>query len=36
LLPADRFALRDSKNPDAAALELPRPCLTTLLRHVTG
>jgi len=24
LLPADRFALRDSKNPDTATLELPR------------
>lgn len=35
LLPADRFALRDSKNPDTAMLELPRPGLTALLRHVT-
>lgn len=36
LLPADRFALRDSKNPVPAMLELPRPGLTALLRHVTS
>jgi hypothetical protein len=36
LLPADRFALRDSKNPDAATLELPRPGLTALLSHIAG
>lgn len=36
LLPADRFALRDSKNPDTATLELPRTGLTALLHHVTG
>ena len=36
LLLADRFALRDSKNPDAATLEFPRPGLAALLRHVTG
>jgi hypothetical protein len=34
LLPADRCALRDSKAPDVAALEFPRPGLTALLRHV--
>lgn len=36
LLPADRFALRDSKNPNVTMLEFPRPGLTALLRHVTG
>jgi hypothetical protein len=35
LLPADRFALRDSKAP-ATTLELPRTSLATLLRHITG
>ncbi|MFC4854614.1 DUF397 domain-containing protein [Actinophytocola glycyrrhizae] len=36
LLPADRFALRDSKNPVPAMLELPRTGLAALLRHVSG
>ncbi len=36
LLSAERFALRDSKNPDTATLELPRTGLTALLHHVTG
>ncbi len=35
-LDADRFALRDSKNPDATALVLPRSGLTALLRAVSG
>lgn len=34
LLPADRFALRDSKNPQAIPLELPRTSLSALVRHV--
>lgn len=33
-LDADRFALRDSKNPDAIVLTVPRVSLTSLLRHV--
>lgn len=33
-LDADRFALRDSKNP-APTLKLPFPGLAALLRHVT-
>lgn len=35
LLPADRAAVRDSKNP-AAKMVLPRSGLTALVRHVTG
>lgn len=35
LLPADRFALRDSKNP-ATALDFPQPSLLALLAHVAG
>lgn len=35
LLPADRAAVRDSKNP-AATMTLPRSGLTALVRHVTG
>lgn len=35
LMPADRFAIRDSKAP-AATLELPRTSLHALLRHVAG
>jgi hypothetical protein len=35
LLPAERFALRDSKAP-VTTLELPRASLTALLRHVTA
>ncbi len=34
LLPAERCALRDSKNPDTAPLELPRAGLTALIRSV--
>jgi hypothetical protein len=34
LLPAGRFALRDSKNPQAAPLELPRSGLAALLRRL--
>jgi hypothetical protein len=36
LLPAGRCAMRDSKAPDPAMLELPRTGLTALLRHVTS
>lgn len=35
LLPAGRFALRDSKNP-AATLEFPRPGLRALLARLAG
>jgi hypothetical protein len=35
LLPADRFALRDSKNP-ATTLTLPRTSLTALLDTLTA
>ncbi|MCT2582366.1 DUF397 domain-containing protein [Actinophytocola gossypii] len=35
LLDGDRFALRDSKNPDATVLTGTRAGLTALLRHVS-
>lgn len=34
LLPADRFAIRDSKAP-SATLDLPHTSLNALLRHVS-
>lgn len=34
LLPGGRFALRDSKNPDAGVLDLPRTGLAGLVRAV--
>lgn len=35
LLPADRCALRDSKNVDSGRLEFSRAGLAALLRHVS-